>query len=152
MGGIPIAVRHIESVIRMSEAHAKIHLRDYVRTDDIDFAIKMMVESFLQSQKETVKRNLKKKLEKYLRSDEESLQSIHFRLVQMGEKMILLEKAERGVEEPTRITVRIKESTFQREFADFDARALHTYTRSNTFRKEFQHDEHTKEFIFTKTM
>ena len=41
--------RHIESVIRMSEAHAKIHLRDYVRTDDIDFAIKMMVESFLQS-------------------------------------------------------------------------------------------------------
>ena len=49
MGGIPIAVRHIESVIRMSEAHAKIHLRDYVRTDDIDFAIKMMVESFLQS-------------------------------------------------------------------------------------------------------
>jgi hypothetical protein len=59
-----------------------------------------------------VKRNLRKKLEKYLRSDEESIQSIHFRLVKMGEKMILLEKAERGVEEPTRITVRIKESTF----------------------------------------
>ena len=26
-GGIPIAVRHIESVIRMSEAFAKLHLR-----------------------------------------------------------------------------------------------------------------------------
>jgi DNA replication licensing factor MCM2 len=33
----------------MSEAHAKIHLRDYVRSDDIDNAIEMMLESFLQS-------------------------------------------------------------------------------------------------------
>lgn len=39
VGGIPIAVRHIESVLRMSEAYARIHLRDYVRADDIDFAI-----------------------------------------------------------------------------------------------------------------
>lgn len=47
VGGIPIAVRHIESVLRMSEAHAKIHLRDYVRSDDIDMAIEMLLESFL---------------------------------------------------------------------------------------------------------
>lgn len=47
VGGIPIAVRHIESVIRMSEAYAKIHLRDYVRAEDIDFAINMLIESFL---------------------------------------------------------------------------------------------------------
>lgn len=26
-GGIPIAVRHIESIIRMAEAHARMHLR-----------------------------------------------------------------------------------------------------------------------------
>jgi DNA replication licensing factor MCM2 len=48
-GGIPIAVRHIESVLRMSEAYAKIHLRDYVRSEDIDFAIDMLLNSFLQS-------------------------------------------------------------------------------------------------------
>lgn len=49
VGGIPIAVRHIESVIRMSEAWAKMHLRDHVRTDDIDNAIEMLLSSFLQS-------------------------------------------------------------------------------------------------------
>jgi DNA replication licensing factor MCM2 len=49
VGGIPIAVRHIESVIRMSEAWAKLHLRDHVRTDDIDNAIEMLLSSFLQS-------------------------------------------------------------------------------------------------------
>jgi len=47
VGGIPIAVRHIESVIRMSEAWAKMHLRDYVRSDDIDHAIEMLLDSFL---------------------------------------------------------------------------------------------------------
>lgn len=47
VGGIPIAVRHIESVIRMSEAWAKMHLRDHVRTDDIDNAIEMLLNSFL---------------------------------------------------------------------------------------------------------
>lgn len=49
IGGIPIAVRHIESVLRMSEANAKMHLRDYVRSDDIDLAIEMLLESFLQT-------------------------------------------------------------------------------------------------------
>lgn len=40
-GGLPIAVRHIESVVRMSEAFAKMHLRDHVRDDDVDNAIKV---------------------------------------------------------------------------------------------------------------
>ena len=141
VGGIPIAVRHIESVIRMSEAHAKIHLRDFVKTDDIDFAIRMMVESFLQSQKETVKRNLRKKLGKYLQSDEDNTQAIHFKLVQMGNQAIALEKANRGIEEPTRITIRIKESVFYSEFSYYDAKSLQTYLNSNTFKKEFKHDE-----------
>lgn len=65
VGGIPIAVRHIESVLRMSEAHAKMNLRDYVRSDDIDLAIEMMLESFLQSQKLSVARQLAKKFEAY---------------------------------------------------------------------------------------
>jgi DNA replication licensing factor MCM2 len=56
VGGIPIGVRHIESVLRMSESNAKMHLRDYVRTDDIDSAIDMLLESFLQSQKVSVAR------------------------------------------------------------------------------------------------
>ena len=40
-GGVPIAVRHIESIMRMSEACARMHLRDHVREDDVDLAIKV---------------------------------------------------------------------------------------------------------------
>ena len=74
VGGIPIAVRHIESVIRMSEAWAKMHLRDYVRSDDIDHAIEMLLESFLMSQKVSVARQLTKKFEKYRTRQQDSSQ------------------------------------------------------------------------------
>jgi len=33
----------------MSEAHARMHLRDYVRDDDVDAAISLLLNSFLQS-------------------------------------------------------------------------------------------------------
>ena len=65
VGGIPIAVRHIESLIRMSEAHAKLHLRDEVSILDIDVAIELLLDSFIQSQKHSVGRQLLKKFEKY---------------------------------------------------------------------------------------
>lgn len=41
-GGVPIAVRHIESVMRMAEASARMHLREHVRDDDVDLAIKVV--------------------------------------------------------------------------------------------------------------
>lgn len=45
---MPVAVRHLESMIRMSEAHARMHLRDKVEPQDIDIAIRLMLESFIQ--------------------------------------------------------------------------------------------------------
>lgn len=80
VGGIPIAIRHLESILRMSEAYAKMHLRDYVRTEDIDFAIQMMLTSFMQSQKESVKRVLTKKFQQYLRPANENWSVLHHEL------------------------------------------------------------------------
>jgi len=65
-GGIPIAVRHIESVIRMSEAHARMHLRDNVNDDDVDVAISTLLKSFIATQKRSVQMPLKKHFQDYL--------------------------------------------------------------------------------------
>ena len=70
-GGVPIAVRHIESIMRMAEAHAKMHLRDYVRDDDMDASIKMMLESFISAQKFSVRRSLRRSFAKFLSSGED---------------------------------------------------------------------------------
>jgi MCM AAA-lid domain len=46
--------------VRMSEAHARLCLRDQVRSDDIDLAIRIMLESFISSQKFAIMKRLNK--------------------------------------------------------------------------------------------
>jgi DNA replication licensing factor MCM2 len=70
-GGVPIAVRHVESIMRMAEAHAKMHLRDHVRDDDMDMSIKMMLESFIVAQKFSVRRSLRRSFAKFITSGED---------------------------------------------------------------------------------
>jgi DNA replication licensing factor MCM2 len=70
-GGVPIAVRHIESIMRMAEAHAKMHLRDYVRDDDMNAAISMMLDSFLVAQKFSVQKALRRSFGKYLVAEQD---------------------------------------------------------------------------------
>ncbi|CAI0423321.1 unnamed protein product, partial [Linum tenue] len=64
--GVPIAVRHIESMIRMSEAHARMHLRQYVTEEDVDMAIRVLLNSFISTQKYGVQRALQKSFRKYI--------------------------------------------------------------------------------------
>jgi DNA replication licensing factor MCM2 len=42
----------------MAEASAKMHLREYVRANDVDLAISVAVSSFLSAQKLSVQRSL----------------------------------------------------------------------------------------------
>lgn len=67
-----IAVRHLESVIRMAEAHARMHLRDIVNEIDVDVAISVMLDSFIQSQKFSVAKQLRKKFNRYITFREDS--------------------------------------------------------------------------------
>lgn len=73
-GGVPIAVRHIESIMRMSEAHAKMHLREYVRNDDMNAAISVMLESFLVAQKFSVRKALRRGFSKFLVAEQDQHQ------------------------------------------------------------------------------
>ena len=59
-GSIPITVRHIESMIRLAEAHGRMHLRDYVVEDDVNMAIRVMLESFIDTQKFSIMRTMRK--------------------------------------------------------------------------------------------
>lgn len=64
-GSFPITVRHLEAIIRISEAFAKMRLSEYVSTSDIDRAIKVTVESFVGAQKVSVKKALARSFAKY---------------------------------------------------------------------------------------
>ena len=58
-GSLPITVRHIESIIRMSEAHARLHLREYVQEEDVNMAVRIMLESFVDTQKYSVMKSMR---------------------------------------------------------------------------------------------
>ncbi|KAI5186278.1 DNA replication licensing factor MCM2 [Nematocida homosporus] len=85
-GSVPITVRHIESIVRISEAAARIHLRDYVTKSDIDLAIRVALDSFCGTQKTAVRRALLKKLAKYLPEAPDDFQFIKSLLVRLLDK------------------------------------------------------------------
>nr|GMD75733.1 DNA replication licensing factor MCM2 [Ipomoea batatas] len=64
--GVPIAVRHLESMIRMSEAHARMHLRQHVTQEDVDMAIRVLLESFISTQKFGVQKALQRSFRRYM--------------------------------------------------------------------------------------
>jgi hypothetical protein len=55
-------------MIRMAEAHARLHLRDYVVDDDVNMAIRVMLESFIDTQKYSVMRTMRKVRNYFLNS------------------------------------------------------------------------------------
>merc|ERR1712183_162018 len=95
-GSIPITVRHIESMIRMAEAHAKVHLREYVREDDINIAIRIMLESFIDTQKFSVMKNMKQTFSKYLSYKKDNNELLLFILKQLSKDQMVYSRSRHG--------------------------------------------------------
>ena len=64
-GAYPITVRHLEAIIRTSEAFCRMRLSEYCSAQDIDRAIAVTVESFVGSQKVSCKKALARAFAKY---------------------------------------------------------------------------------------
>merc|ERR1719495_2125005 len=65
-GSVPITVRHIESMMRMAEANAKMHLREFVNSDDINMSIRVTLEAFISTQKHSVSKSMAKTFRNYM--------------------------------------------------------------------------------------
>jgi len=79
-GGLAIAVRHIESIIRMAEACARMHLRDTVLNSDVDLAISVLLRSVIDAQKYAVKKSMEQKFKKYMVAPTDTNQLLDFEL------------------------------------------------------------------------
>lgn len=65
-GSFPITVRHLESILRIAESFAKMRLSEFVSSWDIDRAIKVVVDSFVDAQKISVRRQLQRSFSIYM--------------------------------------------------------------------------------------
>ncbi|KAL8917886.1 MAG: hypothetical protein Q9208_007710, partial [Pyrenodesmia sp. 3 TL-2023] len=57
-GAFPITIRHLEAIMRISEAFCKMRLSDYCTSQDVDRAIAVTVDSFVGAQKVSCKKAL----------------------------------------------------------------------------------------------
>lgn len=126
-GGIPIAVRHIESMLRMSEARAKMHLRDNVNEDDVDVGIRTLLESFIDTQKQQIKTSLRHEFRSYLMRNRDHLEL----LMHLLEKEVQQQAIFLGSDEMMDIPVK----DFQAKAADYDIHDLTPFFGSGRFRE-----------------
>lgn len=117
----------------MSEAWAKMHLRDYVRSDDIDNAIEMLLDSFLQSQKNSVARQLAKKFEKYRVRQQDPSQLLLHTLKKVVSDRAQYEKIIKGVDATEKISMTVPVALLQNEVRDFATFDLNNFFQSPVF-------------------
>jgi len=146
-GSIPITVRHIESMIRMAEAHAKMHLREYVREDDVNMAIRVMLETFIDTQKYSVMRNMRKSFAQYLAFKRDNNELLLFVLKQLVRDQIMFYRS-RYRSEPD--IVDIQEEEFSDRARQINIHNLSTFYESDMFKdNRFVYDKKRKAIVQT---
>nr|WCZ58670.1 DNA replication licensing factor MCM2 [Seculamonas ecuadoriensis] len=132
-GGIPMSVRHVESIIRMSEAHARMHLRDFVRDDDVNVAIRVMLESFFSTQKYQVMRTLRKSFQKYITYKKDHNELLLFVLQNMIRETLAFQYRVHGAANARHIELDAHE--FARKAAELEIHDTAQFFESPQFRR-----------------
>jgi len=145
-GSIPITVRHIESMIRMAEAHARMHLREYVHEDDVNMAIRVMLESFIDTQKYSVMRNMKKTFSSYLSFKRDNNELLLFVLKQLVRDQVSYYKNRNRGADPE--IIEIDEEDFTERARQINIHSLITFYESPIFASNrFTHNKKRKMII-----
>ncbi|KAI8832722.1 MCM2/3/5 family-domain-containing protein [Chytridium lagenaria] len=140
-GGIPITVRYLESMVRMSEAFARMHLRDYVRQDDVEKAIAVMIRSFVEAQKLSVKKSLKRVFDKYIILEEDTFDILNHLLSGIISDNIKFYYY-KYKNMPTEVEVELGD--LQMRAQEHGIHDVFPYINSNLFKSSFNYDRDQK--------
>ncbi|KAF9566691.1 MCM-domain-containing protein [Agrocybe pediades] len=130
-GSYPITVRHLESMIRMAEASAKMALREYVRADDIDLAIEVAVGSFVSAQKLSIKKTLQRGFRKYLTQSKDHEELLAFLLGGLVKDKARFHQLQRH-EQPENVVVKLSE--LEEKAKEHDIFDISSFLRSKLFK------------------
>merc|ERR1712038_554300 len=137
-GSVPITVRHIESMIRIAEAHAKMHLREFVRDDDVNMAIRVMLESFIDTQKFSVMKSMKRKFQRYLAFKRDNNELLLFVLKQMAQETATYMRNRYGTEQEV---IEVTENDLLERARAINIQNLQPFFNSQLFQSNnFRHD------------
>ncbi|KPJ18533.1 DNA replication licensing factor Mcm2 [Papilio machaon] len=144
-GSLPITVRHIESVIRMSEAHARMHLRPQVNEEDVNMAIRTMLESFVDTQKYSVMRAMRQTFQKYLSYKKDHSELLYYILRQLTMDQLAYM---RGLHNHSQSTIEISERDLTERARQINITDLKPFYESRIFKiNNFSYDQKRKVII-----
>ena len=145
--GIPMTARHLESMVRMAEANARMELRDYVTDKDVDLAIATALTSFVQTQKHQVAERLNRKFEtKYITAITAHNELLHFLLKKLMKKKLDMQAlhATMNEDEDAQITSNmfgLNVSDLKAEAKKMDIPSIDEYLESDLFLDTFEVDQ-----------
>mmetsp|Transcript_45735 Transcript_45735/g.82325 ORF Transcript_45735/g.82325 Transcript_45735/m.82325 type:complete len:892 (+) Transcript_45735:64-2739(+) len=139
-GGVAMTARHMDSLARLAEANARIELRNHVNSKDIDNAIAVMLESFIQSQKHQVAEELRKKFKRYIAQAAPLADQVMQVLEKLfKEKTIQLELSKPGQEvELDKVPVEMSELVTALDQADLDISEGTNFMQTPRFLQNFR--------------
>merc|ERR1712241_654244 len=144
-GSVPITVRHIESMIRIAESHAKMHLREFVRDDDVNMAMRVMLESFIDTQKFSVMKSMKRKFQRYLAFKRDNNELLLFVLKQMAQETATYMRNRYGTEQEV---IEVTENDLLDRARAVNIQNLQPFFNSQLFQSNnFRHDAQRKLII-----
>ncbi|KAJ3423492.1 DNA helicase [Anaeramoeba flamelloides] len=132
-GSMPITTRHVESLIRMAESHAKMHLRTEVRDDDINAAIRILLETFISTQKFSVMNQLRKRLRKYLNYKRDNDELLYYLLQTLVKESVDYLRIKDAIENPEKVEISTKE--FRSRARELNLFEIPSFFKSNYFIK-----------------
>lgn len=90
----------------MAEAHAKMHLRDYVQEEDVNMAVRMVLESFVETQKYSVMKTMRQVFQRYLLFKKDHSELLFYILKQLAQDQLTFL---RGTNASETLTIEIEE-------------------------------------------
>jgi DNA replication licensing factor MCM2 len=139
-GGSPITVRHLESIIRLAEAHARLHLRSAVEERDVNFAIALILGSFVSTQKYADKKAFERKFAKYLSEGRDRNDLLMHVIHTMVIEKASFYRLRRDPAEVERI-IRISKADFEARAREVGVQSFHEFYSSDKFRNDFTETE-----------
>jgi len=143
-GGAPMTARHVESIIRMAEANARIELREHVLPKDLDNAIATMFDSFSQSQKHQVAEELRQKLRRFISQATpaaDQLMSLLERIFRDRTEQVRLSRPGATAPEISEVGVEMHEIIRQVERCDISLDEVTRFMQSPRFQQHFRVDD-----------
>jgi len=142
-GGVPMTARHVDGIVRLAEASARLELRQHVMQRDLDFAISVVFESFIQSQKHQVAEELRKRFRRYLvqaTAQSDQLMNLLEKLFKNATEQIRLSRPGGVSPDAGEVAVKMADVVTAIERYDFDINEAHTFMRTERFRQNFRVD------------